>query len=207
VQHKKNRTKVWLQPAHVPPASGAVVPASSTHDYSPVGDSECFRLINFGQNLLKRCLKSPQFSDKDMFVSPISVASALSMVANGALVGSSVSTAFEQLLGCGPAAAHAAAWFAVWNVSGDTSVRLIMANSLWTKSGVRPEYIASVQSKYDSDCNVLTGPEAINAWVDSKTHGLIQSIVLEVPPDEKAVMVNAMYFKAGLARKVCPDLR
>ena len=205
--HLNNRTNVWLGPRAQPPTvapkvDGNAAPGTglTVHDYAPPGQAERFTqgLSSFGQKLLERCLALPKYAGQDVMVSPLSVAVALSMLAQGALAGSAVATAFDELLCCGSAAADAAAWLMSWktHLTGDPSVRLVLANSVWTKHGVREQYKDAVRTSFDAHCGPLEGPGPINAWVASKTHGLIPGIVETIDSDEVAVLVNVVYFKA-----------
>ena len=157
----------------------------------------------FGFNLFRELHEDAP--DKNVFISPLSVATALSMAVNGAegqtraymmatleQNGMSLSEAnegFRQLLTLLPAL--------------DPDVQLLLANSIWYRQGfpAKDAFLDTNRDYYDSEVAELdfAAPQArvtINNWVNDNTNGLIESIV-DGPIASNVVMylINAVYFK------------
>ena len=80
------------------------------------------------------------------------------------------------------------------------SAKLAVANSLMlTKAGenISADYIALVKSKYGAEIFRKAGLAEVNTWVKRKTEGKIEKILDVLDPSAKAVLLNAVYFKAA----------
>lgn len=157
----------------------------------------------FGFKLFKEIVEEEK--DKNVFISPLSVAMALGMTYNGAsgetqkamqqtlelngLTLEEVNQSYEHLIDL--------------LTSLDPKVRFQIANSIWYRLGVpfKSQFIDLCKKHFTA---LVTGldfqdPEAaktINAWVDENTNGKIKEIV-DSPIDPAMVMflINAIYFK------------
>lgn len=141
--------------------------------------------------------------DKDLFVSPLSVAMALAMTYNGA--SGQTRDAMAEVLGLEQLSleevnqANAALRQSLQGLG--TGVELSIANSLWARQGVdfkedflernRQHYGAEVASL---DFNSPDAPGTINQWVDRNTRGKIKQIVDQIDPDTVMFLINAIYF-------------
>jgi serpin B len=142
--------------------------------------------------------------NRNVFVSPTSVAIALSMLYNGAsgttrqemsaamfLSGmdlKTVNTANESLRKT------------LQNV--DAKVQLSIANSLWAKQGFsfRHQFLKNNRQFYQAQVTNLdfSRPESvgiINRWAEENTQGKITQIVDRINPDSVLFLINAIYFK------------
>jgi serine protease inhibitor len=86
----------------------------------------------------------------------------------------------------------------------DPSVTVELGNSIWAGQGfpVIPDFLARVRSSFGAEAtNVDFGNPAtlgrINGWANEATHGHIETIFDELPPNVVMVLLNAIYFKAG----------
>ncbi|MCG8327792.1 MAG: serpin family protein [Chitinophagales bacterium] len=153
--------------------------------------------------------------DENIFISPMSVATALSMTVNGAkgqtkadmmatleqnnISLEAVNDGFLQLLNLLPAL--------------DPEVELNLANSIWYREGfqVRQDFLTANEEHYDSEVASLNfadpaARETINAWVDDKTQGLIESIVDEpISSDVVMYLINAIFFKGAWLHEFDPE--
>ncbi|HWP26421.1 MAG TPA: serpin family protein [Xanthobacteraceae bacterium] len=79
------------------------------------------------------------------------------------------------------------------------SAKVSVANALMlTKSGkVAPEYAALLKDKYAAEIFRDAQLADVNTWVKRKTEGKIEKIIDQLDPDTQAVLLNAVYFKAG----------
>lgn len=156
----------------------------------------------FGFKLFSEILKHD--SSKNVFVSPISVAIALSMVYNGAS-GQTQQAMAQTLEFPGMSLesinqANAALKETLEN--SDPQVQMAIANSLWAKfdTSFQPEFLQRNQQFYqakvtDLDFSDPTAPSVINNWVAQSTQGKINKIIDKIRPDDMLFLLNAIYFK------------
>jgi serpin B len=150
---------------------------------------------------------SQQQPNKNIFISPTSVALALSMTYNGVSGETKQEmTKVLELTGMTPQeinAANQALQNSLQKV--DPTVQVSIANSLWAKQGfsLKPEFLQINQQYYQANITELdfTIPQEalsiINNWVSQKTQGKIDKIVDKITPDEVLFLINAIYFKGN----------
>lgn len=128
-------------------------------------------------------------AEKNVFVSPLSVATALGMATRGATQGSTTEAELIALLGEENAPVPA---------SADSKVKVQVANSAWITSAVKPTFVQDIQKAFRAEVSKLpTSVSPINSWVSKRTNGMIRSIIDELPSNVVALLVNAVYFKAS----------
>jgi serine protease inhibitor len=142
----------------------------------------------------------------NLFVSPTSVALALSMAYNGA--NGTTRSAMNQALQLNGLSLDAlnqsnAALKTVLETA-DPNVQLNIANSLWARQGVKfnPDFLKRNRDFYQAevatlDFNQPASVGRINNWVKDKTQGKIPQIVDRLKPDDLLYLINAVYFKGG----------
>jgi len=160
----------------------------------------------FGFKLFSEVLKDDQ-AEKNVFISPSSVAIALAMTYNGASgstqqamaktlelqgmtlpeINSSYAAALKQLLD-----------------NQDAKVQLSIANSLWANQDVSfaPDFLQRTQDFYQAKVSNLNFKDAaassiINNWVKENTKGKITKIVETIEPNQVLFLINAIYFKGN----------
>jgi len=163
----------------------------------------------FSLNMLSELIKAED-AGANVVVSPVSVSSALAMVAVGSTEGGACAAEFDELM---PplslsqddgALLHA---FVRQVMAADPAVQLLVANSQWTRGLIREEYKKQVHAQFQAETQALTNnPAPINRWVSAATRGLIPSIVDEVDPLTEAMLVNAVYFKGSWQTQFDPKL-
>ncbi len=149
-----------------------------------------------------------QQPEKNIFISPASIAIALSMTYNGAQ--GETQQAIAQTLELQGMSledvnqGNAALRTALTNL--DPEVQLSVANSLWARTGepFYPEFLQKNQTFYnakvtDLDFTDPKTPSIINAWVKQSTNGKIEKIVdrKEIEPTTILFLINAIYFKGN----------
>ena len=80
------------------------------------------------------------------------------------------------------------------------SAKLAIANALMlTMPGdaVSPNYVALLKDKYAAEVFKNAQLADVNSWVNRKTEGKIDKILDRLDPSAKAVLLNAVYFKAA----------
>ena len=158
----------------------------------------------FGFNLFHTLSK--QQPNQNIFISPTSVALALSMTYNGVSGETKQEmTKVLELTGMTPQeinAANQALQNSLQEV--DPNVQVSIANSLWAKQGfsLKPEFLQTNQEYYKANLTELDfmnpqAPTIINNWVSQKTQGKIDRIVEEISPDKLLFLINAIYFKGN----------
>jgi serpin B len=156
---------------------------------------------------------SAQQPDRNAFISPTSVAMALSMAYNGAR--GETQQAMANTLGLQNTSLEALN-------SGnrtlksvleglDENVKLAIANSLWLNASTTldPLFLDSTRSFYQAEVATLDfsspdAPSAINRWVNDKTNGKITSMVDRIEPETVLFLMNAVYFKGKWSQPFDP---
>jgi len=153
--------------------------------------------------------------DDNIFISPLSVATALSMTVNGAkgqtkadmmatlqqndISLEAVNDGFLQLLGLLPGL--------------DPQVEVKLANSIWYRENfaVRQSFLDANDEHYNSEVAALdfgnpVARDIINDWVKDNTNGLIESIIDEpIPASVVMYLINAIYFKGSWLYEFDPE--
>lgn len=158
----------------------------------------------FGFKLYQEVLK--QDSNKNIFVSPTSVAIALSMTYNGASGETQqVMAKALQLQGMSLQDLNQANNTLKTSLeNADPAVQMSIANSLWAKQGIsfKPEFLQQNQQFYGAKVTELDfakpdSANVINSWVKENTKGKIEQIVDQLKPDDVLFLINAIYFKGN----------
>ncbi|WP_138498675.1 serpin family protein [Nostoc sp. PA-18-2419] len=145
--------------------------------------------------------------EKNIFLSPSSVAIALAMTYNGASgstqqamaktlelqgmnlseINSAYATILKQLLD-----------------NQDPKVQLKIANSLWANQDIKfqSEFLKRAEDFYQAKVSNLnfqdaTAVNTINNWVKDNTDGKINKIVGQIDPNQVLFLINAIYFKGN----------
>jgi serine protease inhibitor len=168
----------------------------------------------FGFKLLQK-LAAAKKSDKNLFVSPLSVEMALGMVYGGAAT--TTASAMQKTLGLdGMSLADVNAshksLIALLEGLDASRVKVSIANSVWYRTGldVAQSFIDDTQSYFGAKVSALDfsasgAADTINQWVSDSTSGLIKDIV-DSPIDDTLVMflINAIYFKGNWSTQFDP---
>lgn len=156
----------------------------------------------FAVELLRRSLAEGE----NTLVSPLSVALALGMTANGAA--EETLAEFESLFGLSRDALNSlcARFLADYaKLGGFTQATVV--NSLWADPDIALAngFVLRCQETYGAELfqEDLQEPgtvEAVNRWVKEATRGLIPQVVEKFDPDAVLALVNAVYLKNMFAR-------
>jgi serine protease inhibitor len=157
----------------------------------------------FSLKLFSQLLK--QDSDRNIFISPSSVALALSMVHNGAngKTQKAIASTLELQELSLQEINQANAGLQTTLKNPELGVELSIANSLWAKQGesFKQEFLQRIQSFYQAELQELnftepTAPSTINTWVKRSTKEKIQQIVdrNELGANTVFVLLDAIYF-------------
>lgn len=146
----------------------------------------------------------------NVFFSPMSISSALSLTYEGAR--GETLTEFERVLGVPPDTLSAQYHEAMGGVLGmldgeDKPYELAVANSLWGEQSMpfAQAFVDALNDNYDAGLELVdfkgdseTQRVRINDWVAGRTHDRIQDVLPagSLGPLARLVLVNAIYFKA-----------
>jgi len=157
---------------------------------------------SFGFNLFNKINDSEP--NKNVFISPFSVSMAFGMVLNGA--DGPTLDSLKKVLG------HEGISMddinnSYKNISAvltnlDTKVVFKNANSIWYMNDfpVLQEFIDDNINFFNADVSALdfsspSAVQAINGWVNTKTHTKIPTIIEEIPAEIVMYLINAIYYK------------
>ena len=155
----------------------------------------------FGFNLLAELLK--QDPGESVFVSPLSVSTALAMTYNGAAGETQQAMAKAlRLEGMDLEEVNRGSAALFRSLGGlNPEVELNIANSLWVRQGVefRPDFLERNREHFGAEIASLdfNDPEArqtINQWVDTNTNGKIKKIIEQIERNDVMFLINTIYF-------------
>jgi len=156
----------------------------------------------FGFNLFNQLNQQDQ--DKNIFVSPLSIATALAITYNGAAGETAQAMARSLKLEGMSLAEINEASAALLNrlKSTDPKVELAIANSLWARYGseFKADFLARNRQFFGAEIATLNfgDPQAvvaINRWVNANTKGKIPKIIEHLDAQTVMLLVNVVYFK------------
>jgi serine protease inhibitor len=162
----------------------------------------------FGFKLFSEILKEKR--GKNTFVSPSSVAIALSMTYNGASGSTQQAMARAlELRGMSLQEINQAnAGLKQVLENPDPQVQLAIANSLWARQGIpfKPEFLQRNKTFYNAEVASLdfadpAAKDTINNWVKQNTQGKIDKIIDQIKADQVMFLINAIYFKGQWSEK------
>jgi serpin B len=166
----------------------------------------------FGLDLAARVIAAE--TRPNVVLSPLSASMALGMTLNGA--DGATFAAMRDALGFGglsQEAVNASYRDLIDLLTGlDPSVRFDIANAIWADAGVpfHQAFFDAVAAAFDAraesrDFSDPATVAAINAWVEDRTDGLIDSIVEDLDPALVMLLVNAIYFDGAWTTRFDPE--
>ena len=157
----------------------------------------------FGIDLFKK-INEAEDNEKNLMISPVSVACALAMTYNGA--DGETKTAMETTLKLNGLTVdeinttYQNLFDALLRL--DEKVLLTIANSIWYRDdfSVEQDFIDVNKKYYDAEVRSLdfSNPaslDIINGWIEDKTNDKIEDMIKEISPNAVMFLINAIYFK------------
>jgi len=152
--------------------------------------------------------------EENLFISPLSISTALAMTLNGAegetldqmkealhlngMETGEINEAFQSLIEL--------------LVSVDPKVTMKIANSVWHDQSldVEEDFLQRLENFYDAEVAGLDfkdsgSVDTINSWVNENTEGKIEKIIDRIPPEMVMYLINAIYFKGDWLSKFDKD--
>lgn len=166
----------------------------------------------FAMNMLSGI--NAAYEDQNVFISPFSISTALSMTLNGA--NGETKEAIKEVIGLknlSDETINQTYKDLVTYIYGlDRGVTLNVANSTWYKQELtilssfedllREFYSAEVKEANFTDPATL---DLINNWIEHETNGKIKDMLDVIPPNAVMYLINAIYFKANWSVQFDPD--
>ena len=162
--------------------------------------------LDFSFNLLGKCIDK-EGENANVMISPASVMLALDMTAAGSrdnTLGQIMSLYGGEQDPDGQFS-YAAALMERMNDSDDSrGVKIHTANSMWVNSALMPgdmqdDYSQFVREFFDAETESLifdsAAQDKINGWVNSKTDGMIPTVVDQLDPAMALMLINAVSFE------------
>lgn len=175
----------------------------------PLLDGSEKAYLGFSEELMKAVAKS---GGQNPLLSPASAYFALAMVANGAE--GETKAAFEEVLGLTVYQLNEVCLALMNNLSmTEESTKLKIANSVWVDKGenftASKEFISLLQQTYFAEyteTDLQTAKQAVNAWVNHHTEGMISELLSE-QPDEYArlLLINTLYLNTAWEAEFDPN--
>lgn len=161
--------------------------------------------MSFSVNLFKECYKDN--NGENMLISPLSAIPALAMTANGA--NEATLKGMEEVLGGGMPIDSLNKYLKTYlgnlKSTDKDEFQMHMANSIWFRDDaerltVEKEFLQTNQSYYGSEIYKASFDDStvneINGWVKENTHGMIDSIIQKLKPEDIMCLINALAFEA-----------
>jgi len=168
---------------------------------------------SFSYDVFRQTVSYDEESE-NLFISPLSISTALAMTLNGAegetleqmkkvlhLNGMNIediNQAFQSLIGL--------------LITVDPKVKMNIANSVWHEQDlpVNDSFLQRLEEFYEAEVAALdfNDPESvdiINSWVDEHTDGKIEKIINKIPPEMVMYLINAIHFKGDWLSKFDKD--
>jgi len=145
-----------------------------------------------------------QANDENIVISPLSLNMALAMTWNGA--NGETKEVIQKAMGMSNyPQSEVNDYFKKLRedfVKTDPTVKLAIANSIWTRQGfpVKSSFYDVNKNFYQAevkevDFNSPNTVKQINQWCSDNTNGLIKKMIDDIPSDIMMYLINALYFK------------
>lgn len=167
----------------------------------------------FGLQLYREVSRSQE--GENVFLSPLSISSALAIVYNGAE--GNTREAMAKTLGLSEIAREDSSHgyrvlLDLLNHPTDSGVELSVANSIWKRQGnlFHEKFLQQSRTDFNAEVSELDfksskSVDTMNNWVKQQTNGKIQDIVEEINPLTMLYVLNAVYFDGVWTVPFLPD--
>lgn len=156
------------------------------------------KVTDFGVRLFQNSFDG----EENTLISPLSVLCALAMTANGAK--GHTLTEMEEVLGLSVEELNSYLHSYMSKLPEGNGYKLSLANSIWFRDDerltVKQDFLQTNADYYGAD--IYKTPfdtstvKDINKWVKSKTDGMIEEIIEQIPRETVMYLVNALAFEA-----------
>lgn len=171
-----------------------------------VYDSAEMELLKSGVNGFSYRLYERLDKEENIFFSPYSLCSALSLLNLGA--GTQTREEMETLLGVTDIEAWNNAMRAYMETQWQDDTFVLTANSIWMREGkdwaegIEADFLKPAEEYYKSELyeadfwgNPQDAVVRINNWANDNTKGMISEVLHDLPVDTAMILMNAVYFE------------
>jgi serine protease inhibitor len=173
------------------------------YETGKIGTNVVERNTQFAFTIFKQL--NEEDKGKSIFISPLSISTALSMAYQGA--GTTTKDAMAKALG------YQGMDIGEVNKSyqnllrylrqADSKVELNISNSIWIRDGIqgKDDFLSVNKDIFNADANMLdfsktSAADKINSWISDATKGKITKMIAPpIPEDAIMYLINAIYFK------------
>ncbi len=168
-----------------------------------------FGIDMFG-SIEKEIRKNQDSDTKNIFISPYSIFTALSMTNNGA--SGNLREGISDILHIKDYEIESVNK-AVVQINKrledkDRNIELLIANSIWQAKTfpIKDSFIKTMKNYYDALVETVSFGDSktkdiINDWISENTNGLIENMISSTSPDDIMYLVNAIYFFGNWIRQ------
>ncbi len=159
---------------------------------------------SFGYKIFKTLIKEDKAKAENVFISPMSIYTALSMALNGAKQNTyKEMTTVLNVNDFNIKKVNALNKVLLEKLSGlNPEVKLKIANSLWINNTgnvkVREKFVSDCEDFFDAEVRKTRFNSSavgdINAWVADKTDDMIKQLIDKLSERDKIVLLNAIFF-------------
>jgi len=189
---------------YIPKYTRGVAYAKSDEKASSVDERLVYANTRFAFKIFKELMVEDE--GKNIFISPLSISTALAMAYNGAGGSTKADMARTLELGYGDLGDVNEGYLGlVESLEGaDGQVRLAIGNSVWMDDDfeprVYPTFTDGISTYYDGEIFTRNfgDPRTIddvNGWISEKTNDKIDKMISEIDPEIVMFLINAIYFK------------
>jgi len=180
------------------------VPPPDLRSISPEEAAVITSVNDFAFDIFNRVNES-RAGNENLFISPLSINTALSMTANGAAGSTNDGIRKTIHLEDVPETEINSAYKTLvpFLTELDPKVNLKLANSTWYRDEltIRDAFRNSLLEYYDAEINPAdfsntATKDKINTWIEDKTNGKIRDMLDQIPADAVMYLINAIYLKA-----------
>jgi len=163
------------------------------------------------KNINDLAFKLQTSSDKNVFLSSLSIYLALAMTSHG-----SDAVSYDQFMSLlNPKGLEEKEWLAQLralqgNLNASSPVKISLSNSIWMKDTfkdqVKEDFLSRNKEYFGAfiaalDFSKASSLDEINGWVKKNTNKLIDKVLQEIDPATVMILINTIYFKGDWASK------
>jgi serine protease inhibitor len=163
------------------------------------------------KNINELAFKLQGSSEKNVFLSSLSIYLALAMTSHG-----TDNASYDQFMSLlNPSGLDETTWLAQLralqgNLNASTPVMISLSNSLWMKDSfkdqVKEDFLSRNKEYFGAfiaalDFSKPSSLDEINGWVKKNTNKLIDKVLQEIDPATVMILINTIYFKGDWSSK------
>ena len=189
---------------YIPKYTQGLAYAKSDEKASSVDERLVYANTRFAFNIFKELMEED--GGKNIFISPLSISTALAMAYNGAGGSTQADMAGTLELGYEDLRDVNEGYLGLMESleSADGQVSLMIGNSVWMDEDFEPRvfpiFTEGMSTYYDGEIFTRNFGDPgmiddVNGWISEKTNDKIDKMISEIDPEIVMFLINAIYFK------------